>query len=140
MEREYPVPGFDKYTVTEDGKVYSYYAKGGNRRELKQHKVYKHSNTRLYIYMSLQIPGTNKKKGISLPRLLLAAKLGRWLKPWEQARHKDGNPNNNHMSNLLPGCVINNMIDDLENGTRETDAANIDIAIERLLAIKAKLA
>ena len=138
MEREYPVPDFDKYTVTEDGKVYSYH--GRNRRELKQHKVYKHSNTRLYIYMTLQIPGTNKKKGISLPRLLLAAKLGRWLKPWEQARHLDGDANNHHMDNLAAGCVINNMIDDIENGTRETDAANIDTAIERLLAIKAKLA
>ena len=138
MEREYPVPDFDKYTVTEDGKVYSYY--GRNRRELKQHKVYKHSNTRLYIYMALQIPGTNKKKHVNLPRLLLAAKLGRWLKPWEQARHLDGDCNNHHMNNLAPGCVINNMIDDIENGTRETDAANIDTAIERLLAIKAKLA
>ena len=138
MEREFPVPGFDKYTVTEDGKVYSYYGKGGSRRLLTEHKVMKHSNTRVYIYYSLQVPGTRKKKHVVLPRLLLACKLGRWLENWEQARHKDGNCNNNHMSNLEPGCVINNMLDDIENGSRQTNEENINIAIARLTALKAQ--
>ena len=134
MEREYPVPGFTKYFVTADGQVISYCGK--TRRVLKQSVVKKRSKTRDYSYVKLQIPGENKKKQVSLPRLMLAAKLGRWLEPWEQARHKDGDCNNNHMDNLLPGCVINNMLDDIENGTRETNAANIDLAIERLIALK----
>ena len=138
MEREYPVPGFDKYFVTADGQVISYYGK--SRRVLKQSVVKKRqSKTRDYCYVHLQIAGTNKKKSVSLPRLMLAAKLGRWLHPWEQARHLDGNCNNNHMDNLAAGCVINNLLDDIENGTRETDAANIEIAIQRLQALQLKL-
>ena len=137
MEQEFPVPDFGKYTVTADGKVYSYYAKGGSRRQLKLHKVKKRScSHRLFCYVSLQVPGEDKKKQVSLPRLMLAAKLGRWLEPWEQARHLDGNANNNHMDNLEPGCVINNMLDDIENGTRQTNAANIDLAIQRLKNIR----
>tara|TARA_R110002012_G_scaffold315819_1_gene530149 strand:+ start:88 stop:516 length:429 start_codon:yes stop_codon:yes gene_type:complete len=138
MEQEYPVPGFDKYTVTEDGKCYSYYGKGGTRRQLKPSTSCKHSRTRLYHYFKLQVPGTRVKKTVNLCRLLLSAKLGRWLEPWEQCRHKDGDPNNNHMSNLLPGCAINNTLDDIEAGTRQTDEANIDIAIARLVALKSQ--
>ena len=134
MEREYPVPGFDKYFVTADGQVISYCGK--SRRVLKQSVVKKRSKTRDYCYIHLQIARTNKKKYVSLPRLMLAAKLGRWLKPWEQARHLDGDCNHNHMDNLAAGCVINNLLDDIENGTRETDAANIDLAIQRLEALK----
>ena len=138
MEREYPVPGFDRYFVTADGQVISYCGK--SRRVLKQSVVKKRqSKTRDYSYIKLQIPGENRKKTVSLPRLMLAAKLGRWLEPWEQARHLDGNCNNNHMDNLAAGCVINNLLDDIENGTRETSAANIEEAIRRLSALQPKL-
>ena len=134
MEREYPVPGFDKYFITADGQVISYH--GRSRRILKQTVVKKRGKTRDYSYIKLQIPGENRKKTIALPRLMLAAKLGRWLHPWEQARHLDGDCNNNHLDNLAAGCVINNLLDDIENGTRETDAANIDEAIKRLTALR----
>ena len=134
MEREFPVPGFTNYFVTAEGQVISYCGK--TRRVLKQSVAKKRGKTRDYIYVKLQIPGENRKKTISLPRLMLAAKLGRWLEPWEQARHKDGDCNNNHIDNLLPGCVINNMLDDIENGTRETNAENIDLAIERLIGLR----
>ena len=41
------------------------------------------------------------------------------------------------MNNLAAGCaVINNMLDDIENGTRKTDAANIDLAIQRLKVLR----
>ena len=133
MEQEFPVPDFPKYTVTADGKVYSYHGKGGSRRELRRHFVKKrHSNTRICCYMALQIPGEDKKKHVSLPRLMLAAKMGRWLEPWEHARHLDGNANNHHMDNLAPGCVILNMLDDIENGTRQTSPEYIRQAIQRL--------
>ena len=139
MEREYPVPGFEKDSVTEDGKVYSYYGKGGSRKQLKEHRVYKHSKHRVYIYFALQIPGTRKKKQVNLPRLMLACKLGRWLEPWEQARHLNGDCNDNRMENLAAGCVVLNMLDDLEAGTRETSVEYIDEAIMRLTQLKDKL-
>ena len=69
-------------------------------------------------------------------RIIMSAKLGRQLEPWEQVRHLDGDRNNNHMDNLSVGCAILNMIDDIENGSRSTSIEYIDEAIERLLAIK----
>lgn len=138
MEREFPVPGFDKYYVTASGQVISYCGK--SRRVLKQSVIKKRqSKTREYCYVHLQIAGKDKKKSVSLPRLILAAKLGRWLEPWEQARHLDGNCNNNHMDNLAAGCVINNLLDDIENGTRNTSAEYIEMAIQRLQALQIRL-
>jgi len=139
MEREYPVPGFDKYTVTEDGSIWSYYGKGGTRRKLKVTLVKKRqSNTRLYGFVKLQIAGTNKQLTVNHYRVIMAGKLGRWLEEWEQVRHLDGDTANNTMDNLSVGCVINNLIDDLENGSRQTNEENLDIAIARLTALKAQ--
>jgi hypothetical protein len=134
MEQEYPVPGYgEKYTVTETGKVFSYYGKGGTRRELKVNAQRKDSSRkRLYRTVSLQIPGQNKKHTLNLERVMLAAKLNRWLEPWEQVRHLDGNSENHHMNNLAPGCAVLNMLDDIEKGTRKTNAVYIEEAISRL--------
>ena len=41
------------------------------------------------------------KRYIYLHRALLEKKLGRYLKPGEQADHKDGNKNNNDPSNIV---------------------------------------
>ena len=139
MEREYPVPGFEKYTVTEDGNIWSYYGKGGSRRKLKVTLIHKRqSKTRLYGFVKLQIAGTNKQLSINHYRVIMSAKLGRPLEEWEQVRHRDSDTSNNHMSNLAIGCVINNLIDDLENGSRQTNVENIDTAIARLTALKAQ--
>ena len=138
MEQEFPVPGYgDKYTVTADGKVFSYYGKNGSRRELKVNAQRKHPHRpRLYRSVTLQIPGQNKGHTLNLERILVAAKLGRWLEPWEQVRHLDGNYENIHMDNLGAGCAVLNAIDDIELGTRDTSIEYVDEAIERLLAIK----
>ena len=94
MEQEFPVPGFPKYTVTADGKVYSYFGKGGSRRELKIHVFNKHpygkhksANVKLW---NKNEHGEKTAKFWSYPRLILAAKLGRPLEDWEQARHLNG--------------------------------------------------
>ena len=37
-----------------------------------------------------------RKVGPYTGNVFITEKLGRWLKPWEQVRHIDGNRNNNH--------------------------------------------
>ena len=71
-----------------------------------------------------------------LQRIILAVKLGRLPYAWEQARHKDGNPNNNTFENIQVGCALLNIIDCLESGARQTCLDNINIAIERLEKLK----
>ena len=77
-----------------------------------------------------------KQKTMMLQRIILAVKLGRLPYTWEQARHKDGNPNNNTFENIQVGCALLNIIDCLESGARQTCLDNINIAIERLEKLK----
>ena len=139
MEREYPVPGYEDYTITSDGKVYSY--KRGKRKQLKMGHTLSWSRRKLYHVTLCRVDecGKHTKRNFRIPRLLLMCKLGRSLEAWEQARHMDGDHTNNHMDNLEPGCFVLNAIDDIENGTRETNADYLDQAIARLINIRASL-
>ncbi len=142
MEQEYPVPGFPDYTVTKDGKVYSHKGKGGNRHLMKIQKRKYPGRKRFEYNVTLWTKnehGESARKLYNYPRLILSAKLGRPLEDWEQARHMDGNWDNNHMDNLQAGCVLNNMIDDIEKGTRQTSAAYVDQAIQRLRELRKSL-
>ncbi len=131
---EYPVPGFDGYTITPNGKVYSY--KQRNRKELstRTRKVRGRIDTTVMLWDG------KKPHCKTLSRLILSAKVGRVLEEWEQARHIDGNADNNHMDNLEAGCLVNNAIDDIDNGSRQTDLGNVRLAIRRLKKIKRELA
>ena len=139
MEQEYPVPGFEGYTISESGIVYSY--KSGHKKQLNSVfkkaglKSRKHSTVTLY---RRDDTGRVVRKHYSIPRLQLEVKLGRPLKSWEQARHINENHNDHHRNNLKVGCCLLNTIDDIENGTRETSAEYIDEAIERLLSFKVR--
>ena len=127
MSKEYDIPGYPMYKATEDGDIISYV--GREPRVLKQ-KPQKNARSRKQVRLNGDHHITH--------RILMSAKLGRFLLPWEQVRHKDSNRSNNHMSNLTIGCAVLNMIDDIENGTRQTSAEYIDEAIERLLQIKSQ--
>ena len=130
------MPDFPMYVVTDEGDVVSFHY--GKRRVMKlsQIKKYRTSEKR-YPYVKLQIPGgkSKEKKTCSLPRLVLSAKLGRWLEPWEHARHKDGDSMNNRPDNLLPGCLVLNAIDELELGRQHSSPAYIRQAIDRLVGL-----
>ena len=117
----FDIPGHPMYKATEDGEVIS--LKYKEPRPLKQ-KPQKNARSRKQVRLD----------GITYitHRVILSAKLGRLLEPWEQVCHKDSNRNNNSMDNLRPGCAILNMIDDIENGTRQTSPEYIKQAIERL--------
>ena len=73
-----------------------------------------------------------KKHKMTAGRVVLSAKMGRPLEPWEQACHIDGNPLNNSMENLRAGDLLNNSIDCISNGTKATSPFYIEMAIKRL--------
>ena len=129
MEQEYPVPGYDIYKVNEDGEVISYFR---SKRKVKSSRLRGGRSQRLQVTL-----GHNGH--FDLHRVVMAAKLGRWPEAWEHVRHMDGNKLNNRPNNLEIGCVILNAIDDIENGTRQTNAEYIDQAIARLTALKENL-
>ena len=132
MEQEYPVPGYEGYFATESGDIISY--KG------KQRKILKPNLTRSYRAeraRSCQLYNSKYKTGKTcrVVRVVLSAKLGRALEHWEQACHIDGNHTNNRMDNLQVGCFVNNAIDCLENGKRQSSVEQIKRAIKRLKGI-----
>jgi len=128
MEREYPVPGYEGYFATESGDIISY--KGKQRKVLKPAT----GRTRDNRFYSCHLYDGKKRTGktYKVVRVVLSAKLGRALEHWEQACHIDGNRTNNRMDNLQVGCFVNNAIDCLENGKRQSSVEQIKRAIKRL--------
>jgi hypothetical protein len=126
-----PIPGFSQYEASSDGLVRNKetglirksYAGTGKGKDLLRRRI--------DLMLS---PGVRKK--LVLARVILSAKLGRPLQPYEQARHIDGDPSNDCMQNLSVGCAINNVIDNVARGTFSTSVEQIDIAIERLTDLK----
>ena len=129
----YLVPGFISIEVNEQGEI----------RSSKTHRIRK-------TWAKGRTPGQQKRQKIDIKdpgkpnikmyvsRVVLSAKLGRPLESWEDACHCNGDPSDNRMSNLIAGCRLNNVIDELEMGRIETSEAELDRAIERLVRIKNK--
>ena len=146
-EREYPVPGFPDYFVREDGTVVSYrVSKDGRVLKPKISHMGKYINrNRKLIQVALSFPVGHPryvpKKGLTmnLHKVVCAAKYGRWPEPYEEVRHMDGDHTNNCMSNLQLGDRINNVIDDYVLGHRKTSLEYLDVAIDRLMALREKL-
>ena len=133
MEQEYPVPGYEGYFATESGDIISY--KGKHRKVLKP--ALSRSYRARASALSCQLYNSKNKTGktYKVVRVVLSAKLGRALEHWEQACHIDGNRTNNRMDNLQVGCFVNNAIDCLENGKRQSSVEQIKRAIKRLKGI-----
>lgn len=121
----YPIPGFPGYSSDEEGNIFKY----GKQRK----PTYK-NNKGGRAKMNLVVDGVRYTK--SLARLVLSAKLGRELQHFEDACHINGNPTDDRMVNLTASDRINNIIDELELGRLETTDDYLDLAIERLTALK----
>jgi len=132
---EYPIPGWEGYALTDDYQVVSYRR---SRKVLKPvlNKPNQSSN-RTEVMFSLRKDG--KTLHPRLHRLILAVKIGRWPEFWEHARHIDGDHTNNTFENIELGCALLNMIDDIQNGVRQTSEEHLDEAILRLQALKLTL-
>ena len=124
----YPVPNFPGYTVDELGNVYKF----GKPRK-STYKTKKGSRGK----MNLRMGGIQYTK--ALARVVLSAKLGRELEPYEDACHINGDPTDDRMVNLKAGDRLNNTIDEIESGRIGTSADYLDLAIERLQALRKQL-
>jgi len=119
----YPVPGFPGYSVDVDGNVY-----GIRGRIIKP--FYKDAKRNRQKYQ------LRDRINVSAARLILSAKLGRQLQPYEDACHINGDPLDNRMCNLRASDRVNNILDEYEIGRLQTTEEYIDLAIKRLKALK----
>ena len=133
----YPVPGAKNLEASEVGGMFRNPKTGKFRKPSGWYTVngkIKEGREGISYYPIDGSPNTT----IRCARAILSAKLGRPLKKFEQARHIDGDRFNNDMSNLEPGCFINNAIDDIELGIRGTDLENLLLAKKRIEALIAE--
>ena len=117
----YPVPNFPGYTVDELGNVYKF----GKLRKAT-YKTKKGSRARF----NFNINGVKSTK--ALARVVLTAKLGKELEPYEDACHINNDPTDDRMVNLKAADRLNNIIDEIEAGRIGTSVYYLDLAIERL--------
>ena len=74
---------------------------------------------------------------VARARLVLMAKLGRPLEPWEDACHIDGDPANDSMGNLEAKSRLRNIIDEYKLGRLpELPNSEIDKTIAELQSLK----
>lgn len=106
MSRLKLIEGYDKYYVSDDGKIYS--DKYNERRELSQRK-----NEKGYLYVNLCKNG--KYKSTMVHRLVAKHFLEDYTKGL-QVNHKDGNKENNNVSNLEMVTQTENMRHAVQHG------------------------
>lgn len=88
-----PVPTKEGYFCDEDGNIYSN-RRGNTIRKLKPYEQYGRSKKQPYLRVSLDgyLPMAH--------RVVLAAKIGRWLEPDEYTNHINGIAVDNRFENL----------------------------------------
>ena len=102
------VKNFPDYKVREDGAVASFKWK---RRRLLRTNTLKGGHQQVKLY------GPDKTTlSILVHHLVLEAFVGP-CPPGKECRHLDGNPSNNHVSNLTWGTRLENMQDKVKHGT-----------------------
>lgn len=134
MGRELIVP--DSYYLIDDETLELISTKG--KRKILKPDTSRSRGNRNELSYRIKIGDTFKHK--RLPTIVAAAKYGRWPQPFEQVCHEDGNPENNSLDNITIKDVINNFIDELFIGRKETTEEYIDLAIIRLMDFKSRLA
>ena len=120
-----PLPGYPGYEVDLEGNIYR---DGQPRKATFKNKKQGRAKFNLWT--------PEGKHTKSRARLVLSAKLGRPLMPYEDACHINGDPTDDRMSNLKASDRLNNIIDELESGRIETSPEYLDLAIERLLKLR----
>lgn len=130
----YTVPGITSIEVNEQGDIRS--SVTHKPRKLQERSGKPGQKDRWWI--DVRDPGKPRKKPY-VARLVLSAKLGRTLEPWEEACHKNGDHADNSMDNLEVGCRLNNILDELEAGRLQTSVEQIDRAMQRLQALRSRI-
>jgi len=140
-ERWLPIPGFEGYDVSDQGRVRSYFA---------QVKGNPNSNISGWVISTSpqRILSTNGRMGrtgypavclggvhtVPVHRLVLLAFVGP-LPDGLETRHLDGNPENNHLSNLCYGSASDNTNDMYSHGYKgRRKLTEEEVRIMRLMA------
>lgn len=101
-----PVPGFEGYHVTQNGKILG--PRGKIMRAAKMPSG--------HLYVQCNSYGRGKQRKLFVHRAVLLAFVG-LPAPGEEARHLDGNPPHNNIENLTWGTRLENVQDRRLHGT-----------------------
>jgi hypothetical protein len=113
-----PVPGYDGYEASSLGRVRS--TRSGEVAILAQrrHTKAKQKTKGPYYYVSAYVFTPRRiRKAVPVHKMVLLAFSGPKPTPHHQCRHLDGNPVNNHASNLAWGTPLENQRDQVRHGT-----------------------
>lgn len=128
-EKSKPIPGFDGYSVTKNGRVWSSKTcRGVHGRWMKTHQ-------QPTGHLTVMLQGQHGQRPYLVHRLVLLTWMGPCPEGME-ALHGDGNPANNHLSNLRWGTRSENSLDAIRHGTCHT--AKLDV--QEVRAIRLALA
>lgn len=141
-ERWLPIPGYPGYEVSDWGRVHSYRINRTNSKDPNKPRI--GSIPRIiggtqrsgHILVNLQGMGPNETRAAGVHVLVLEMFVGP-CPPGCEACHKDGNPGNNHVSNLYWGTRSENIRDAFRHGTSNKAkllVADIPRIWERLVA------
>ena len=132
----FPIPGYSRYEASWDGQI-------RNRKTERVLKTCSKNNGQAThrIRQKVKLTADDGRSNVpcSVARFVLSAKLGRLLKSWEHACHGMGGPGDDSMSNLSVGCVINNHLDDIESGARQSSPEELRRALGRIQALLASV-
>ncbi len=108
-----PIPNFPDYLISDEGIVFSFSKRANQDRPKKPRKLksYKQKSGHLRLY--LQKEGKAYKRYVH--RLVLESFIGE-CPVNQECRHKDGNPSNNKLSNLIWGTKKENFLDRKKHG------------------------
>ena len=132
-------PNSKHLQMTKDGTLYTDLIKSSRSRKTGKWRqvttLGKDINLPASLIEELGFPPKRKSKVIK-SRAVLEIKLGRKILPGLQACHINGDPFDNHPDNLMEGCPINNIIDEVFLGRLNTTIEEIDRAVNRLEQLK----
>lgn len=114
-----PIPAFDGYFATQDGKIFS-------RRSGEAHEMAPHFDRSGYLNVSLRLDGRKNPKRFHVHHLVACTFL-RPPAPGEQMRHLDGIRTHNDASNLAWGTVGENAADRVLHGTAPVGRKNPNV-------------
>lgn len=120
-----PIPGFDGYFVSTEGKVFN------NKGQEIKPRFQQRTKGSKYLIVNLQ--KDKKRVTIFVHTLVMTTYHGSRPSPCHQVRHLDGNKINNSVSNLKWGTPAENVRDKLITGTYGNK-----LSVDQVIAIRSR--
>jgi hypothetical protein len=128
----YPVPGFPTIEVNDVAEFRNPRTGKARKKTYKEKRLNSVPRAKLNIHN-----GDGTRATVAVARLVLMAKLGRQLEPWEDACHLNGDPADDRMENLEAKSRLRNITDEYKFGRLpELPNDEIDKAIAEWQALK----